>query len=377
MKQPLLYKATLLFLFAFLLIGGLHFASEFLIPLSFALLLSMLMLPVAKFLERIGCSRGISSFICLLFIIVILSGIIFILSYQIIGFAENFSLMKSTCIKKFDHFQNFIEQKFHYSSEKQIFFFKDRIAKMAESADGFAKSFVMGTTGTISSLLLVFICIFFFMLYREKFKTFMFKIVPIESHLKTRAIIEETSHLTQQYITGVSIVILILSVLNSIGLMLVGVPNAIFFGCLAAMLIIIPYIGTLIGSSFPILFSLLTQTSSNSAIGAICVFAFTHLLESNFLTPNIVGSKIKINPLATIMALVVGGFLWGIAGMILFIPFLGILKIIFDKIETLQPYGYLIGDESKPEPTTLEKIKKRFSSKKKPVTTASKNTPPA
>ena len=192
----------------------------------------------------------------------------------------------------------------------------------------------------------------------------MFKIVPQESHVKTKAIIEETSQLTQQYISGVSIVILILAVLNSFGLWIFGVPNALFFGCLAALLIIIPYLGTLIGASFPILFSLLTQDASGPVLGALGVFVFTHLLESNFLTPSIVGSKIRINPLATITALVIGSFLWGIAGMILFIPFLGILKIIFDKIELLQPYGYLIGaDETEKEVTVLEKFKKRFREK--------------
>jgi predicted PurR-regulated permease PerM len=364
MKEPGLYRITLLFLFAFLLFGGLHFASEFLIPLSFALLLSMLMLPIGKRLEKIGLSRGLASFVCLLLIVAIIAGIIFVFSYQLAGFAENFSLMKNTFLKKFDMLQNFVERKMHVSSDKQISILKERFSKLTESADGFAKSFVLGTTGTLSTLVLVFIYIFFFLLYRAKFKIFVYKIVPQDSHLKTRAIIEETSQLTQQYISGVSIVILILAVLNSFGLWLVGVQNPLFFGCLAAFLIIIPYLGTLIGSSFPILFTLLTQENSGPVLGAVCVFAFTHLLESNFLTPNIVGSKIKINTLATNMALVLGSLLWGIAGMILFIPFLGILKIIFDKIEDLLAYGFLIGaDENEGEVTSLEKLRKRFKKK--------------
>ncbi len=323
------------------------------------------MLPIAHRLEKIGLNRALSILICILLIFVFLAGIIFIFSYQIVGFAENFSSMKGVFLKKVDLMQNFIESTLHIPAEKQIALLKARVSGMSDSAEVFARNFVMATTGTISTIVLVFFYIFFFMYYREKFKNFIFKIIPKENHLKTHAVIEETSRLTQQYISGVSIVILILSILNSIGLLIVGIDNAIFFGCIASILTIIPYVGILIGSLVPILFTLLTKDSSMAALGVAGVFAFNQFIEGNFLTPNIVGSKIKINPLAAIIALVAGGFLWGIAGMILFIPFLGIVKIVFDKIEPLQPYAYLISaDENFQDEPIIEKIKKRFIKKK-------------
>jgi predicted PurR-regulated permease PerM len=187
-------------------------------------------------------------------------------------------------------------------------------------------------------------------------------ITPSEDHEKVKKITTQISQVTQQYLSGVIIVVMILAVLNSIGLLIIGIKQAIFFGSLAGLLNIIPYIGVLIGSLLPIIVALLTKDSFGPAIAVAAVFAFNQFLENNFLTPNIVGGKVKVNPLATIMALLIGGYLWGVAGMILFIPFLGIAKIIFDNIEGLQPYGYLIGDEDTPDSdeSMVDKLKKRF-----------------
>lgn len=361
MKENGLYRTNQLLIFAFLLFGALYVAADLLIPLSFSILLAMLMLPIETWLEKKGLNRSFAIIICLLLIFVILASIIFILSYQVVGFAENFSQMKDVFLRKVDLIQHFIENKLDISSEKQISILKQRVASLSDSADEFAKGFVLATTGTLTTIALVFVYIFFFMYYREKFRNFIFKIISIDGHPKAKVILEETSHITQQYLSGVLIVIAILSVLNSVGLMIVGVENAIFFGCLAAILNIVPYVGVLIGSLFPIIFTLLTKDSMGPVFGVAGVLAFNQFIENNFLTPNIVGSKVKINPLAAVIALVVGGFMWGVAGMILFIPFLGIVKIIFDKIEPLKPYGYLIGDdEEEPAETTVEKLKKRF-----------------
>jgi predicted PurR-regulated permease PerM len=226
-------------------------------------------------------------------------------------------------------------------------------------------SILSATTGTLATISIISIYIFFFMYYREKFQRFFMMITPANEHSKVNNIITQISLVTQQYLSGVLIVIVILSVLNSVGLLIIGIRQAIFLGCLAGLLNIIPYIGVLIGSLLPILVALLTKDGLGPAIAVAGVFAFVQFLENNFLTPNIVGGKVKINPLASIIALLIGGSLWGVAGMILFIPFLGIAKIIFDNIEGLRPYGYLIGDESDTEePNAADKIKNWVNKKK-------------
>lgn len=359
--EKTIYRTTLLLLFALLFFGGLYVTAAFLIPLSFAALLAMLMLPLGKWLERKGLARALSIVICLLVIFVIMASIIFVLSYQVVGFAENFAQMKGVFLRKVDLMQHYIESKLNISSERQVAILKERISHMSDSADTVAQGFVSAITGTVTSIAIIFVYIFFFMYYREKFSKFVYRMLPEHEHPKARVIMNQTSNITQQYLSGVLIVILILSVLNSVGLMVVGVENAIFFGCLAAILNIIPYIGVLIGSLFPIIFTLLTKESMMPVLGVIGVLTMNQFIENNFLTPNIVGSKVKINPLAAVVALIIGGFIWGVAGMILFIPFLGVVKIIFDKIDPLKPFGELIGDDEKAsEETTVQKIQRRF-----------------
>jgi hypothetical protein len=140
------------------------------------------------------------------------------------------------------------------------------------------------------------------------------------------------------------LVIIIVGILNSIGLLILGVPHAIFFGFLAGFLILIPYIGILIGSLFPALLSIVTMDSPWYAVGVIGVMSFVQFLEGNFITPNIVGSKVSVNPMAAIVALFLGGQLWGLSGLILALPVTAILKVILDTIPSLEPFGFLLGE---------------------------------
>jgi predicted PurR-regulated permease PerM len=140
------------------------------------------------------------------------------------------------------------------------------------------------------------------------------------------------------------LVILIVAVLNITGLLILGIDYAFFFGALGALLTIIPYVGIFIGALLPILMSLVTKDSAWYAVGVAGIFFFVQILEGNFITPNVVGSKVSINPLVAIVGLILGGMLWGAPGMILAIPFMAVIKVIFDSVEGLRPYGFVLGD---------------------------------
>lgn len=366
LRQHPLLRYIILLLFAFLLFGGLFYARPFLIPFSLAALLAMLMLPVCRKLEKWGVHRGISIAICILIILLTLAGLIFVFSLQVADFARDIPSLSGQLTRKLDNVQQFIEEKIQVSPEKQIEYLKQQASSMLESTGRYMSGFVSTTTGMLATIGIIAIYIFFFMYYRAKFQRFFMMITPPQDHDKVHNITTQVSLVTQQYLSGVLIVIVILAVLNSIGLLIIGIKQAIFFGSLAGVLNIIPYIGVLIGSLLPIGVALLTKDSFGPAIAVACVFAFNQFIENNFLTPNIVGGKVKVNPLATIIALLIGGYLWGVAGMILFIPFLGIAKIIFDNIEGLEPYGYLIGEEDTPgsDEPLVSKIKKRLVKRK-------------
>src|SRR5690606_17861233 len=148
----------------------------------------------------------------------------------------------------------------------------------------------------------------------------------------------------QSYISGLMIVIVIVSLLNSAGLLLLGVKYAIFFGVFASILTIIPYIGILIGAMLPALFTLATTGQLIDAVLVVLVFMAVQFMEGNFITPYVVGSKVSINPFAAIVALLVGGEIWGAAGMIMALPVIAMLKVIFDAYPPLEPLGFVLAD---------------------------------
>lgn len=200
------------------------------------------------------------------------------------------------------------------------------------------------TTGAISTFVLIPLYIFFFLLYRDFFRMFVHKAIRSVPNEELNVLLKKIYEVIQSYLSGLFLVILIVGVLNSVGLLFLGVPHAIFFGFLAGFLILIPYIGILIGSILPALLSIVTMDSPWYALGVIGVMSFVQFLEGNFITPHIVGSKVSVNPLAAIVALFLGGQLWGLSGLILALPVTAILKVIMDTIPSLEPYGFLLGE---------------------------------
>jgi predicted PurR-regulated permease PerM len=204
------------------------------------------------------------------------------------------------------------------------------------------------TTNTFADLGLMPVFIFFFLYYRSFFKQFLNKLFIRTPNQNITEIMYKIQNVVKNYIMGLLLVMAIIAALNTVGLLILRIEYAFFFGALAALLNIIPYLGIIIGSILPIMMALLTKDSIWYAVGVAGVFTIVQLLEGNFITPNIVGSKVSVNPLAAIIALIIGGILWGPSGMILSIPFTAITKVILDNIEPLEPFGFLLGEPPLP-----------------------------
>jgi predicted PurR-regulated permease PerM len=201
------------------------------------------------------------------------------------------------------------------------------------------------TTSFLASFTLIPIYVFFLTLYKDKIKEFV-RLISKENHdEKALLVVKKVSKVSQKYLTGIFLDVLILSVLNSAGFLILGLPHAIMFGVLISVLNIIPYVGILLGSLLPILMAFLTFDSIGYTIGAAGVCVFVQFLDNNFITPMVVGSSVSINPLTATIALIASAIIWGIPGMILCMPLTGMIKVVFDHVDSLKPYGFLMGEE--------------------------------
>jgi AI-2 transport protein TqsA len=355
MKYPLYIKILCYLLITWLVITGLVVGRELLIPMALGVLLAFLLMPMSRAMEGKGVPKAISIIISIMVMAIGLGGLIFFLSTQFLSFSEESPLLKQSLEARFTVVQQFISENFNVSEQRQIEWLEGQLAEALSSSGQIFGDFFSATGSFLAAVALIPIYIFFFIYYRHKILNFFKLITPAEKHQWVDDVMHSTSMVSQKYLTGLLIDIIILAILNSIGFLLLGINHAVLLGVVAAILNIIPYIGVMIGSIFPIAMALLTHDNIWVAAGALGVCMLVQFLDNNFITPNIVGSAVSINPFATIIALLIGGMVWGVAGMMLFIPFLGMLKVVLDNVDSLKPIGYLIGEEEQ-----MKKTKKAF-----------------
>lgn len=337
------YTFKLLIVIA-LLITGVVLAKDIVIPLSFAALLSIVMLPLIKKLEQRKIPTALSITIVLLFVVVGMGLLIWLIVNQIVNLVNDLPDLQV-------RFENFLDQassvarnNFNISKSDQ----NKIIADTMKSVSTYLGEVLLTTSNAISTLVQIPIYIFLFLIYRNKFRNFFMELFSGNSAMAWR---KDVERVIQGYVSGLTLVTLIIATLNSIGLLIVGIEHAIFFGILSGILTIIPYIGIIIGAAFPILMALITKDSIWYTIGVIIVFSIVQFLEGNFITPRITGSKVSINALAAIIALLIGGKILGIAGMILAIPAIGVLKVILSQSTHLKPFVILLEDKEVPMET--------------------------
>jgi predicted PurR-regulated permease PerM len=358
-EHPFWLKVPLILIGLCLVVVIMIYGKFILMPLVFAAFFAMILNPVIRFFEFKKVGRVFSIIVALFLVMIVVGGILTLITTQFVQFADRVpevtEKLKTTSAEAIQ----FLERATGMSEATLTAQIKDGLQNFIDTSGEFLSSFISATTGTITFLTLVPIFVFFMLYYKEMYRTFFEKLLERSSNSQIDSVIEKIQKVTQNYLVGLIAVMGILAVLNTIGLFIIGLEYFVFFGVFAAFLAIIPYIGIVMGALPPILFAFLIGDSIITPLLVIGVFAVVQFLEGNFISPNIIGSKVEINPFVALIALIVGGGIWGIAGMILFVPLIGILRVIFIQIEELKPYGYLLGNTVEYEKVSSEKIKEK------------------
>jgi len=324
----------------------LYFGSPFLIPLALAAIFSMLFIRLSNWIENKKISRGWASLICVLLFVSSLALIVGLLYWQLGSFTENLDEMKSRLSGMFDQLRSWINQKLNIGKREQADLFKQGSGNAGNLLAGFAS----GVMGIAVNMVLVLVYMYLCLFYRTHIKKFILMLVPDRVEDKTEDIVHESGKVAQHYLSGLAGMIGVLWVLYGIGFSIVGVESAIFFAVLCGILEIIPFVGNLTGTCVTVLAVIAQGGEPKMIIGVLIVYGLVQFLQTYILEPLIVGEQVNINPLFTILSIVLGELIWGVAGMVLAIPVLGIVKIICDRVPALKPYGFLIGPEKVKNP---------------------------
>lgn len=312
-----------------------------LVPFSFALIIAILLNPLVNRFNRHGISKVFSIILGMLIAVVVFSGILYFLSSQIMGFGENFGLLKEKLISILHNLQGWVQQKFGVAMTKQI----QLVNEALDSSKSMVGKTIGTALGTLTVIFIVPVYIFLLLFYKTLILNFLYEIFAEENSRKVAEVLNQTKTAIQSYMVGLLLEALIVAVLNSTALLILGVPYAILLGVIGALLNMLPYIGGIIAIALPVLMATVTKDGYSTQLGIVGAYAVIQFVDNNLLVPRIVSSKVQINALFSIIVVLLGGALWGVSGMFLSIPTVAILKIIFDRVDDLKPWGKLLGDE--------------------------------
>jgi predicted PurR-regulated permease PerM len=321
----------------------LYFGREVFIPISFALLISFVLYPVCAWLERRGMGRLLAISIAISLLIIAGLVILSLLVYQFLSFLNEWPALQEKLAKSLQELSKLLIDVFGISQERQ----KDWISKLASQSGSDILLLVRNavTASVSSTVLFVLVPVYSVLVlyYREHWMKIVQRLFPKENKESLREIISLTVTTYYSFIKGMAIVYLVVGILNSIGLLVLGVPYAILFGFIAAVLTFIPYFGIMVGSLLPITVAWVTYNSIWYPIGIIAIFAVVQYLEANIIFPLAVSNRLNVNTFVMLVAIFVGGVLWGLAGMILFVPFVGIIKLIADHSTKWKTLSMILG----------------------------------
>lgn len=359
---PLYIKITCILFLLCIFFFIFYIGQDIILPLGFSFLIAVLLFPLEQKMAGIGVPRVISILLSLLIAAIVLIALIMFLSYQVSSFVDDLPAVKKNLADFIAKAQDWIDQTFHFSKQQQ----NQVITDAKNDGMGNAKA-VAGTTlgiltTSLGTLFLVPIYTFLFMYYRSHLVMFTIKIFNDKHSTIVARVISKIREVIRQYVSGLLIETSCVAVLNSVGLLIIGVPYAILLGVIGAILNLIPYIGGLISLVLTAIVTLSNTGDTFKTLGSMAIFFVVQFIDNNFLVPRIIGSSVKLNALVSILAVLIGGALCGVGGMFLSLPFVAICKVIFDHVEELKPWGMLLGDE---DDARWNKLRKRKPAPKK------------
>lgn len=340
-QYPFYVKSTVIIFGLVLISHALFNLADILSPIAFSLIIAILLNPLVTKLERKGVKKVIAISLALVLSIVCVACIFYFISSQLMHFTDSLPELKVKFNEHFKEIQDWIAKSFNVSLAKQ----QKLMSDAGNSSKALIGSTLGGVFGIVGFFVLVPIYVFLLLFYKTLMINFLHEVFAEENSNRISDVLTETKGAIQSYMVGLILEALVVAILNSIALLLCGVQYAILLGVIGALLNMLPYIGGIIAIALPVLLAFVTKDGFTTPIAVVISYMVIQFIDNHFLIPFLVSSRVKINAFFSIVVVLLGGALWGISGMFLSIPFVAILKIIFDRLPEMKPWGKLLGYE--------------------------------
>jgi predicted PurR-regulated permease PerM len=348
LNLPFYAKVTVFFTGLFALIAMLYIAQGIIVPLVFAIIISILLHPIVNFFVRRRINRVIAIVITLFLCISVIAAFSAFLFSQASRFSESWPILVDKFTMILNQTISWASGYFDIDPQKIHEWITKTKNELIDTSSAAIAQTLITVGSVIVVLFLVPVYVFMILFYQPLLLDFIHKVFAKGHQSKVSEIITKTKTVIQRYLMGLVIEFVMVSIMNSVALLILGIDYAILLGIIGGLLNVIPYIGGIIAVALPMMIAVATKSTTWYALYVLAAYYFIQLIDNNYIVPKIVASKVKINALFSIIVVLAGNALWGIPGMFLSIPLLAIVKLIFDHIEPLKPWGFLLGDTMPP-----------------------------
>ena len=340
-QYPFYLKSTVIIFGLVLICYSLFNLKGILAPIAFSLIIAILLNPLVNKLQKKGVKKILAISLSLILAFIIVGAVFYFISAQVINFGDNLPTLKMKFNEHFSQFQQWVASELKMPIQKQQKIINDAL----NSSQALLGKTLGGALGTITLIFLVPTYVLLLLFYKTLIINFFHEVFAEENTTKVSEILGETKSAIQSYMVGLLLEALVVAVMNSVALLLLGVEYAILLGVIGAFLNMLPYVGGIVAIALPVVIASVTKDGFSTQLAIIGAYALIQFIDNNFLVPLLISSRVKINAFFSIVVVLLGGALWGVAGMFLSIPFVAILKIIFDRLPEMKPWGKLMGDE--------------------------------
>jgi predicted PurR-regulated permease PerM len=344
-KIPFYAKAALIFISAFAFVFTMHIGREIIVPILYATIIAILLNPLVNYLIRKKFNKVVSISIAVALAIIFAVFLFYILSSQLGILSESYPELKQKFNVTSTEFVHWISQTFNIRVSKINAWTKET---QSDAISDFALAESITELGRMLMVLLLLpVYLFLILYYKPLLLEFLRRLFRREHQDVLNQILTSSKNIIQTYLVGLFFELIIVAFLNSVGLLLLGIQYAIILGVIGAVLNLIPYLGGIIATALTMIIAFITKDSLTYPVMVFVVYLIIQFIDNNFIIPKVVASRVKINALISVLAVLLGGAIWGVSGMFLSIPLIAIIKVICDQIEPLKPWGFLLGDDQK------------------------------
>lgn len=341
---PFYQKFSLILISMSIICVALIYGQSIILPILFSILLANILLPITRYLSNKKFPKPLSIILPIILAMLVGGGILYFLSTQIMNFVDDVPALKERVNEVSHSIQVWFRKNTSITITKQNQYLHDRVIDLKENTPGLVGITLDSLTGILTYLVLMPLYTFLILYHKSNIRAFLVSAFKNESAQKVTEVLTESTTVAQQYMTGLMIETTLVFTLNVVGFLILGIKYAVFLALFAALLNLIPYVGILVANIICMLITLITSDQTSHVLWVGVILGIVQFLDNNFGMPLVVGNKVRINALVTIIGVLVGGTLCGIPGMFLAIPGLAVLKVIFDKVPELQHWGTLLGD---------------------------------